>query len=187
MDFSDQKTGDGEEKRALRSSCRGWGWCDLRLFLALQEAGVPQRHQLGWAKWIDRVTDQRKLKVAARHHWCVRYKKTCYSCNHWSQAESKLKVVTWERFVVKGSVQFITHCLDYRAKSLNWYIRPQLISASLASCHVNWACGWCFTQPLISITVSKLLGLAEHNSSAASVAGVARAHFSWAEQLPDLC
>lgn len=62
-------------------------------------------------------------------------------------------------------------------------IYTQFIYDSVAFCHAKLARAWCFTQRLISITVSKLPGLAEHNCSAAIVA---RAHISSAEQLPDL-
>lgn len=48
--------------------------CDLCLPPVVQEAGVPQRHQLVWAQRSHRVANQRQLKVAACHHWCVRYK-----------------------------------------------------------------------------------------------------------------
>lgn len=46
----------------------------LCLPLAVQETGVPQRHQPVRAQCRNRAADQRKLQVAACHHWCVRYK-----------------------------------------------------------------------------------------------------------------
>lgn len=54
MDFSDQETGEGEEKRGLCSSCRGWGWCDLRLSLSSSPRSRSSAATPTWLSQINR-------------------------------------------------------------------------------------------------------------------------------------